>query len=335
MLAKNLLKRIQKKNTDLSDDAGGAEGAPSKFDVDLDKTSIFEAVKPPVGSMTTLRTSINRCNSVNKNGKKYYVNVLDKKIQDLTIDQVLSLMTIYKNDEIKTAPNDVYTYVIGKKDGKYVLLSSLVKSSLELENKHMTIFMYGVKNNIFNEFNIYSAGEFILNDAEEADKKSITLNFLSGTYMLGYKRQWENILRGQNKYKRENIENYWFREIKTIFQNLTTIDNINYSNTDFINDGVIKFHPEFYDKLNAEYDIQTLFYTDKLSCELDRFIREINYDIDTNEKVDVTNKGSYLRLKYKKYFNIIKDENKYYATLKSTIREKIQKSLTLEEIKDM
>lgn len=232
--------------------------------MDTATTSIFREVSPLEFDVPTQEGMITypHCKPIfTPNGDKYYTYI--KGLSGITINEVLSLMNVYVDDELPRPKSsyDFFNYIIGFKDGEMRILFSRVNSSFEIGNKHLNIYTYAIKNNLLDSFTILLAGECLY----YADGR-LVVNFMSGSFTLGYKEKWRDYVTRTGK--EIDIERHWFEtDIKHIFERLSGASSIQYDSSGSFMDNYVQFHPGFYKRIERVLGgNKTLFFTKPDLC---------------------------------------------------------------------
>lgn len=260
--------------------------------------SIFKQITPAVRDATPRQIDYPVCNRIQTKDRVLFVHGNLKEIHNLTMDDISEIISVHTNKELiepidSRFDYEVFTYIIGRntknaksdeevfseemaeldKRGDFVFIAANVKTPFEIGTKHMELMAYSLKKELIDIPIVYVAGEMIKMRDEDGEIK-LLMNFLSGSYMLDYKRQWmEFLLENPDlNIDRNQIEMYWFnKDIRNIVMRLTGTERVEYSDLDFVmsKDEVpkLQFYPEVY-KILKQKGINIRFFTNEQSCRV-------------------------------------------------------------------
>jgi len=260
--------------------------------------SIFKQITPAVRDATTRQIDYPVCNRIQTKDRVLFVHGNLKEIHNLTMNDISEIISVHTNKELiepidSRFDYEVFTYIIGRntknaksdeevfseemgeldKRGDFVFIAANVKTPFEIGTKHMELMAYSLKKELIDIPIVYVAGEMIKMRDEDGEIK-LLMNFLSGSYMLDYKRQWmEFLLENPDlNIDRNQIEMYWFnKDIRDIVMRLTGTERVEYSDLDFVmsKDEVpkLQFYPEVY-KILKQKGIDIRFFTNEQSCRV-------------------------------------------------------------------
>jgi hypothetical protein len=260
--------------------------------------SIFKQITPAVRDATPRQIDYPVCNRIQTKDRVLFVHGNLKEIHNLTMDDISEIISVHTNKELiepidSRFDYEVFTYIIGRntknaksdeevfseemgeldKRGDFVFIAANVKTPFEIGTKHMELMAYSLKKELIDIPIVYVAGEMIKMRDEDGEIK-LLMNFLSGSYMLDYKRQWmEFLLENPDlNIDRNQIEMYWFnKDIRDIVMRLTGTERVEYSDLDFVmsKDEVpkLQFYPEVY-KILKQKGIDIRFFTNEQSCRV-------------------------------------------------------------------
>jgi len=186
-----------------------------------------------------------QCSSVHIRDKVYYTYL---SRNDLEYNEWMELGNVYHT----IREDGLYNYIIFKStDGRDKMLFAKHIIPNELGSKHMSLFLYAVRNGLTNAMKILMAGEI------KKEGSKCILNFQSGTYTKPYKELWP---------EDEDIEQKWFEVVRPVVSDFVDADRIDYRHKSFLNEP-IPFYPEAYLKLQR-LNIESRFFDDPKLCKL-------------------------------------------------------------------
>ena len=218
-----------------------------------------------------------------------------------TLDQQ---MVILVNQEIldPKIPNGIYTWIMYCIQNKPFIIFSPVETFSEFSNKHNNMNYIASKRNIiptklyFNEMGEKKKKTSILYAGEcKKEKKTLTFNFLSGTYSLKIKQSL-----AQNQ-KQQIQKKDWFPSLKDYLKELefpiqgtnqksskTTNWTIEYSKENFINWNHVKFRKEKYILLQPHRKSRYIIGSAKEIRDIRKKINRYIFDLETFHRMPKT-----------------------------------------------